>query len=133
MCVSRCGDGCLQLKAQNETHTHTPPIALLPPTHTHTFIQPTPHTSIDNQPPALPRLPIPPSCLSPSPSPHFGGNPKGRTHFAPHGNSSNDEDAGKDADEGEGSVKWPTGCGRGLGGGRVEQPSWAPALPPQKK
>lgn len=39
------------------THTHTLPFAL-PPSHTHTYMQPTPHTSLDNQPPALPRLPI---------------------------------------------------------------------------
>lgn len=110
MCVSRRDDGCLQLKAQNETHTHTHLPVLFP---LHTLIH-TLHTSLDNQPPH------PPSCPSPSlsASPHSsGGNPKGRTHFAPHGNSSNDEDAGKDdADEGEGSVKWPTGCAGGYGG-----------------
>lgn len=109
------------------THTHTH-LSLLFPLHTHSYA---PHTSLDNQPPH------PPSCLSPSlsASPHSsGGNPKGRTHFAPHGNSSNDEDAGKDdADEGEGSVKWPTGCAGGYGGTGEKQPSWAPALPPQKK
>lgn len=90
------------------THTHTSQCSS-PFTHSYA-----PHTSLDNQPPH------PPSCLSPSlsPSSHSsGGNPKGRTHFAPHGNSSNDEDAGKDdADEGEGSVKWPTGCAEGYGG-----------------